>query len=353
MNEAVKQFTTVPTTQVAPEPAPAPVEDPLVNNMSEEDAGIEFGNDVQLADFDWSEIPEHPETDNAGNFRQPQPAQEEGQQSPDQAAADPTQAEEENLTESMRERITKLKQAEAEKLQGRDATIESQAEDLNALGSELGKYKELVQSYHKIQGELKQPEGSAEQIKADLDAIDARVDEATESGEDLTPAEVFKLSTERNKLERQLDEVNAYSQKVQQLANHAQALRAESDKRTEAAYPFATQPDSAKYKVMKTQAYPMLEAIIPGFSQSPYDVALAAELSDMMVDAHEYRKIMGKVSPSNRQVPPNLASATPATNVAPPTRHSNAAMMAKMRSGEMDPVDVLNNMGMGWNPGNQ
>ena len=158
------------------------------------------------------------------------------------------------------------------------------------------------------------------------------------------------MSTARNKFERQLESIDNYQSQVEQLQGHSTALRNESDARVREMYPFTTQPDSTKYKVMKDKAYPMLEALIPGFSNIPYDVAIAAELSDTMVDAQEYRKLMGRVAPSNRPVPQSLSTPSAASPAPAPTRHNKASLINKMRSGEMDVVSVLSEMGMGWYP---
>ena len=114
-------------------------------------------------------------------------------------------------------------------------------------------------------------------------------------------------------------------------------------------YEFVNKPDTEKYQVMKEQAYPLLEQLVPNFQQYPHDMVIAAELSDLIVDAQKYRQLVGDQPNPKRAEPQPMA-----TNVAPTAQPQQAPAnlvrdMQRVRGGSLDAIaKVLRKAGHSW-----
>lgn len=245
-----------------------------------------------------------------------------------------------DLTKAMRDRIVRLKQAEAKRLANKDQQID-------VLSEELQNYRNMVEDFSTKVKSVRFIEGDPDALQTEIDSIDADIQERAD---ELTAGEVHQLSRRQAALIEKRREILSSREQVQGLQSQREQLRAESDARTKRNYAFVEQPDTPEYNVLKNQAYPMLESLIPGFKDAPWDLAIAAELTQMMVDASAYRRLMGKRPVNDRQEPQILSQGGGGTPPAPRKRGNTQRNIQRMRSGEMSATQVLNEMGIGWFP---
>ena len=249
------------------------------------------------------------------------------------------ETQDDSLTDGMKDRISKLKQAEGERLAEKDAQIRDRDSQIKELQSMNEKFSQLTQSY-------RPPTGDPAKIEEEIQSLETRLDE---EGDTMTAAEIHKLGRRQQQLEKQIDEIRASEVNTQNMLQQQKQMRNQYDSYATENYSFVNKPEDEKYKVMKEEAYPLLEQLIPQFKQYPHDMVIAAELSDLMVDAQKYRKLIGDQPDPKRVEPQPMAG-----NVAPSARTNQPKKnfgkeYQKVRGGSLEDIaKVLRQAGHGW-----
>ena len=296
--------------------------------------------DVASAELDWSDMAPVKEFDNPNQppQEQPQPLQEQPLQ--EQAQEVPQDV---DLTDSMRKRITGIKEKSTQELAEKDALIA-------ARDDQIVKLQGMAEEYASLQKSYKPEEGNYQAVETEIATLDTML---KEEGDTLTSAEVAQHVIRRSNLERQLDRIQNNKANTDNIIRKQQVLRQESDQYVKKAYPFVNDQKSEMYGVMKNQAYPLLEQLMgPNFKSHPSDMIMAAELSKMMVNSQKYEQLLGN-TPAPRQQPAPMAGNSPRT--APQTQRpvDFKRAVANNRGGDVSRfAELLHNAGHSWRPGN-
>ena len=304
----------------------------LVNNASEMGHTLAL-SDIASTDLDWSEMAPTKEFDQIaqGNVpaTEPEPTQEPQQQA--------------DLTDSMRRRISGIKEKSTQELAEKDALIAARDDQITKLQSMAQEYQQLQQTYQPEQGDS----GAVRDEIAGLDSM------LKEEGDALTSAEVAQHVIRRNNLERKLDKMEVNKTNTNNIIRKQQVLRQQSDQYVKDAYPFVNDQKSEMYNVMKSKAYPLLEQLMgPNFKDHPSDMIMAAELSKMMVNSQKYEQLLGN-TPAPRSQPAPMAGNSPRT--APQTQGQRPMNLkravAENRGGDVSRfAELLQNAGHSWRP---
>ena len=303
----------------------------LENTASE--MGHSLGlDDVASTDLDWTDMAPVKEFDNPN-----QPPQEQPQEQPLQEAQDV------DLTDSMRKRITGIKEKSTQELADKDALIA-------ARDDQIAKLQGMAQEYASLQQSYKPEEGNYQAVETEIATLDTML---KEEGDALTTAEVAQHVIRRNNLERQLDRIHSNKTNTDNIIRKQQVLRQESDQYVKNAYPFVNDQKSEMYGVMKNQAYPLLEQLMgPNFKNHPSDMIMAAELSRMMVNSQKYEQLLGN-TPAPRSQPAPMAGNSPRTAPQAKRPMDFKREVADNRGGDVSRfAELLHNAGHSWRPGN-
>jgi hypothetical protein len=240
----------------------------------------------------------------------------------------------------MKNRISKIKQKEAEKLAGKD-------EEIRLRDEQIRKLQEMTSQYANLQSQFRPVAGNVEEIEAEIKKLD---DELEEEGDVMTPAEIHRIGRRQNQLENQLKDVRQQAVAAENVGKQQQLMRQQSDEFVQTNYPFVKDRESEYYKTLQAQAYPMLEQLVPNFKDHPHDMVLAAELSKMMVNAQKYEQMLGN-SPAPRPEPQPMAETATPAGQPQAQRSSPKNLVANARGKDTDAwAGVLNRLGHNWNP---
>jgi hypothetical protein len=315
----------------------------LENTTSE--MGHSLGlEDVASAELDWDEMAPVKEFDNPNQPPQEQPPQEQPpqEQVPQEQPLQEV-AQDVDLTDSMRKRITGIKEKSTQELAEKDALIAARDDQITKMAS-------MVQEYTQLQASYRPDEGDTGVVQQEIAGLDTML---KEEGDALTSAEVAQHVIRRSNLERKLDKMEANKTNTNNLLRKQQVLRQQSDKYVKDAYPFVSDQKSEMYGVMKNQAYPLLEQLMgPNFKNHPSDMIMAAELSKMMVNSQKYEQLLGN-TPAPRSQPAPMAGNSPRT--APQTQRPMdfKREVANNRGGDVGRfAELLRDSGHSWRPGN-
>lgn len=309
----------------------------LENTASE--MGHSLGlDDVASTDLDWTDMAPVKEFDNPNQPPQEQPQEQQLQQPQEQ----PLQGDV-DLTDSMRKRITGIKEKSTQELAEKDALIAARDDQIVKLQSMAEEYARLQQSYRPDQGDSKA-------VKTEIASLDTMLQE---EGDALTSAEVAQHVIRRNNLERQLDKMEANKANTDNLIRQQQVLRQQSDQYVRDTYNFVNDSKSEYYGVMKNQAYPLLEQLMgPNFKNHPSDMIMAAELSKMMVNSQKYEQLLGN-TPAPRSQPAPMAGNSPRTAPQAKRPMDFKREVANNRGGDVSRfAELLHSSGHSWRPGN-
>ena len=304
----------------------------LENTASE--MGHSLGlEDVASTELDWADMAPVKEFDNPNQPPQEQPQQEQPLQ----------EAQDVDLTDSMRKRITGIKEKSTQELAEKDALIAARDDQIAKMASMVQEYTQLQASYIPDEGDT----GAVQQEIAGLDTM------LKEEGDALTSAEVAQHVIRRSNLERKLDKMEANKSNTDNLIRKQQVLRQQSDKYVKDAYPFVSDQKSEMYGVMKNQAYPLLEQLMgPNFKNHPSDMIMAAELSKMMVNSQKYEQLLGN-TPAPRSQPAPMAGNSPRTAPQAKRPVDFKREVVNNRGGDVSRfAELLHDSGHSWRPGN-
>ena len=316
----------------------------LENTASE--MGHSLGlDDVASTDLDWSDMAPVKEFDNPNQppQEQPQPTQEQVPQEEVPQEQPLQEAQDVDLTNSMRKRISGIKEKSTQELAEKDALIA-------ARDDQIAKMQSMVQEYTQLQESYRPVEGDAGAVKQEIAGLDTML---KEEGDALTSAEVAQHVIRRNNLERKLDKIETSQVNTNNLIRKQQVLRQQSDKYVKEAYPFVSDQKSEMYGVMKHQAYPLLEQLMgPNFKNHPSDMIMAAELSKMMVNSQKYEQLLGN-TPAPRSQPAPMAGNSPRTAPQAKRPVDFKRAVADNRGGDVSRfAELLHDSGHSWRPGN-
>jgi len=314
----------------------------LENTASE--MGHSLGlDDVASTDLDWSDMAPVKEFDSPNQPPQEQPQQEQPQQEQPVQEQQLQEAQDANLTDSMRKRITGIKERSTQELAEKDALIA-------ARDNQIAKMKSMADEYANLQRAYRPVEGDSGAVKAEITNLDSML---KEEGDALTSAEVAQHVIRRNNLERQLDKIESNKTNTDNLIRQQQVLRQQSDKYVRDTYDFVNDKSSEYYGVMKDQAYPLLEQLMgPNFKNHPSDMIMAAELSKMMVNSQKYEQLLGN-TPAPRSQPAPMAGNSPRTAPQAQKPVDFKRAVANNRGGDVSRfAELLHDSGHSWRPGN-
>ena len=316
----------------------------LENTASE--MGHSLGlEDVASTDLDWSDMAPVKEFDNPNQppQEQPQPTQEQAPQEEVPQEQPLQEAQDVDLTDSMRKRITGIKEKSTQELADKDALIA-------ARDDQIAKLQGMAQEYASLQQSYKPEEGNYQAVETEIATLDTML---KEEGDALTTAEVAQHVIRRNNLERQLDRIHSNKTNTDNIIRKQQVLRQESDQYVKNAYPFVNDQKSEMYGVMKNQAYPLLEQLMgPNFKNHPSDMIMAAELSRMMVNSQKYEQLLGN-TPAPRSQPAPMAGNSPRTAPQAKRPMDFKRAVADNRGGDVSRfAELLHDSGHSWRPGN-
>lgn len=309
----------------------------LENTASE--MGHSLGlDDVASTDLDWSDMAPVKEFDNPN-----QPPQEQPQQEQPVQEQQLQEAQDVDLTDSMRKRISGIKEKSTQELAEKDALIA-------ARDDQIVKLQGMAQEYANLQKSYRPEEGNYKAVETEIATLDTML---KEEGDALTTAEVAQHVIRRNNLERQLDKIQSNKANTSEIIRKQQALRQESDSYVRQAYPFVNDTKSEMYGVMKNQAYPLLEQLMgPNFQNHPSDMIMAAELSRMMVNSQKYEQLLGN-TPAPRSQPAPMAGNSPRTAPQAKKPMDFKRAVANNRGGDVSRfAELLHDSGHSWRPGN-
>ena len=304
----------------------------LENTASE--MGHSLGlDDVASTDLDWTDMAPVKEFDSPNQPPQEQPQQEQPLQ----------EAQDVDLTDSMRKRISGIKEKSTQELAEKDALIA-------ARDDQIVKLQGMAQEYANLQKSYRPEEGNYQAVETEIATLDTML---KEEGDALTTAEVAQHVIRRNNLERQLDKIQSNKANTSEIIRKQQALRQESDSYVRQAYPFVNDTKSEMYGVMKNQAYPLLEQLMgPNFQNHPSDMIMAAELSRMMVNSQKYEQLLGN-TPAPRSQPAPMAGNSPRTAPQAKRPMDFKRAVANNRGGDVSRfAELLHDSGHSWRPGN-
>ena len=315
----------------------------LENTASEMGHSLDM-DDVASAELDWTEMAPVKEFDNPNQppQEQPQPTQEQVPQEEVPQEQPLQEAQDVDLTNSMRKRISGIKEKSTQELAEKDALIAARDDQIAKMQSMVQEYTQLQESYRPVEGDV----GAVKQEIAGLDTM------LKEEGDALTSAEVAQHVIRRNNLERKLDKIEASQVNTNNIIRKQQVLRQQSDQYVKDAYPFVNDQKSEMYGVMKHQAYPLLEQLMgPNFKNHPSDMIMAAELSKMMVNSQKYEQLLGN-TPAPRSQPAPMAGNSPRTAPQAKRPMDFKRAVADNRGGDVSRfAELLHNAGHSWRPG--
>ena len=315
----------------------------LENTASEMGHSLDM-DDVASAELDWTEMAPVKEFDNPNQppQEQPQPTQEQVPQEEVPQEQPLQEAQDVDLTNSMRKRISGIKEKSTQELAEKDALIA-------ARDNQIAKMKSMVDEYANLQRAYRPVEGDYGAVKAEITNLDSML---KEEGDALTSAEVAQHVIRRNNLERKLDKIEASQVNTNNIIRKQQVLRQQSDQYVKDAYPFVNDQKSEMYGVMKHQAYPLLEQLMgPNFKNHPSDMIMAAELSKMMVNSQKYEQLLGN-TPAPRSQPAPMAGNSPRTAPQAKRPVDFKRAVADNRGGDVGRfAELLHNAGHSWRPG--
>ena len=301
--------------------------------------------DVASSEIDWTEMAPVKEFDNPNQppQEQPQPTQEQVPQEEVPQEQPLQEAQDVDLTNSMRKRISGIKEKSTQELAEKDALIA-------ARDDQIAKMQSMVQEYTQLQESYRPVEGDAGAVKQEIAGLDTML---KEEGDALTSAEVAQHVIRRNNLERKLDKIEASQVNTNNIIRKQQVLRQQSDQYVKDAYPFVNDQKSEMYGVMKHQAYPLLEQLMgPNFKNHPSDMIMAAELSKMMVNSQKYEQLLGN-TPAPRSQPAPMAGNSPRTAPQAKRPVDFKRAVADNRGGDVSRfAELLHDSGHSWRPGN-
>jgi hypothetical protein len=342
-NKQVINQGTIPVQESAP--AEEVNQDALVNSASELGSELHFDQDVTPGNLDWSEMEPLQEFDQIAADRGV------GEQSPQGQQAVPEQqpAQSDGLTDGMSKRITKLKQQSQREIQGKDNELAEKDAVIAAREEQISKLTEMSKQYQSLQSSYVPPDGDASAIDSQISAMDTRLQE---EGDVYTPAEVARHVQDRQELVAKKAGVAQAQQNAQHIVKQQEQMRMQSDQYVKDTYSFVEDPNSEYYKTLKTQAYPMLESIIgPNFKNHPQDMVLAAELSQLMVDAAKYQQITGGQPAPRAEAIPMASNITPQGRVQQSAQPNFRESVTNLRGGGVQNfAQLLQQRGHTWRP---
>jgi len=314
-------------------PAPEVNMDAVVNDASNMGHTLPLHDEVSQGQLDWSDMAPVEEFDQIANDRGVGPVPQ---------GAD-------GLTDSMSKRISKMKQQEQEKIAGKDQVIAEKDSIIAAREQQINQLTKMSQEYQKLQASYVPPQGDVTEVDSQISEMDQTL---KDEGDTYTAAEVAQHMQKRQDLQMKKQEVSNSQSNAQQLVQQQQRLREQSDSFVKENYDFINDPKSEYYKTLKEQAYPMLENIIgPNFKNHPQDMVIAAELSQLMVDANKYQQLLGNRPAPRQQAAPMAGNVTPQSR--PNQRQQPEFRQAanNLRGGEVsDFASMLRQRGHSWRP---
>ena len=306
------------------------VPDTTTNDEAEGPDELDFSSDVERGNLDWPELVKVEEV--------PQETVDEATEQI-QAGEQPAPVEN-DLTDGMKNRISKLKQKEAEKIAGKD-------EQIRLRDAQIQKLQQMTSEYATLQSQFRPNAGNADDLKAEIAKLDEQLED---EGDVMTPAEIHRLGRRQSQLENQLRDVAQQAVNAENLGKQHTLMRQQSDAYVQENYPFVKDQNDEYYGVLKNQAYPMLEQLVPNFQNHPHDMALAAELTKMMVNSHKYEQMLGN-NPAPRPQPQPMAGNVTPQQTRQQQQMNPRKMVANARGGDTESwAKVLNRMGHSWNP---
>ena len=314
-------------------PAPEVNMDAVVNDASNMGHTLPLHDEVSQGQLDWSDMAPVEEFDQIANDRGVGPVPQ---------GAD-------GLTDGMSKRISKMKQQEQEKIAGKDQVIAEKDSIIAAREQQINQLTKMSQEYQKLQSSYVPPQGDVTEVDGQIAAMDQRLQD---EGDTFTAAEVAQHMQQRQDLQTKKQEVSNSQVHAQQLVHEQQKMREQSDNFVRENYNFINDPKSEYYKTLKEQAYPMLENIIgPQFKNHPQDMVMAAELSQLMVDANKYQQIMGNRPAPRQQAAPMAGNVTPQSRPSQRQQPTFRQAANDLRGGEVEGfANMLRQRGHSWRP---
>ena len=307
--------------------------DTVENDASEMGHSLPLNDEVSPGQLDWSDMA---------------PAEEFDRIASERGVGPQTQGED-GLTESMQKRISKMKQQEQQKLEGKDQTISELESVVAAREQQIGELQKMAQEYQNLQTSYVPPDGDVNEVDSQIAAMDQQL---RGEGDTFTAAEVAQHMQKRQDLQTKKQTVAQSQAQAQQIVQQQKQMREQSDQFVRDNYNFVNDPKSEYYQTLKSKAYPMLESIIgPNFKNHPQDMVIAAELSQLMVDANKYQQLLGN-RPAPRQEPaPMAGNVTPQSNPSQKRQPSFRQSANNLRgSGVDDFASLLQKRGHSWRP---
>jgi len=314
-------------------PAPEVNMDAVVNDASNMGHTLPLHDEVSQGQLDWSDMAPVEEFDQIANDR--------GVGSVPQGA--------DRLTDGMSKRISKMKQQEQEKIAGKDQVIAEKDSIIAAREQQINQLTKMSQEYQKLQASYVPPQGDVTEVDSQISEMDQTL---KDEGDTYTAAEVAQHMQKRQDLQMKKQEVANSRSNAQQLVQQQQRLREQSDSFVKENYDFINDPKSEYYKTLKEQAYPMLENIIgPNFKNHPQDMVIAAELSQLMVDANKYQQLLGNRPAPRQQAAPMAGNVTPQSRPNQRQQPDFRQAANNLRGSEVsDFASMLRQRGHSWRP---
>jgi len=332
-NKTIVNQDTLPVTQPDSAAGGEVDTDSIVSAAAEMGHTLPISDDIAPADLDWSEMAPLQEFDDAAQGLAPQ------QEAVQQASV----ADDGSLTDSMSKRISGIKERSAKDLAEKDAQIASRDD-------EISKLKDMAQNFKNLQQQWNPVPDNTDAIQTELTELDAKL---KEEGDLMTSAEVGQQMVKRMQLEKDLETQSANAATKKQLIEQHQVMRQRSDQYVKDTYDFVSNPESEYYKVLKGQAYPLLEQLMgTNFKEHPHDMVMAAELTKMMVNSQKYEQMLGN-TPAPRAAPAPMAGSTPRTAPAnqPAQAQNFRQQVTQARGGDLSNfAKILQGAGHSWNP---
>ena len=307
--------------------------DTVENDAFEMGHTLPLNDDVASPELDWSDMKPLEEFD--------QIAKQRGVDSSSQG--------EEGLTDSMSKRINKMKQQEQQKLEGKDQVIAEKDSIIAAREQQIDELTKMANDYRKLQADYVPPQGDVAEVDTQITELDQLLED---EGDTYTAAEVARHMQKRQDLQNKKQDVASKQAQAQQLVLQQKRMREQSDNYVKDNYSFVNDPKSEYYQTLKTKAYPMLESLIgPNFKDHPQDMVMAAELSQLMVDANKYQQLLGNRPAPRQQAAPMAGNVTPSQRGNKKQMPSFRGEASNLRgSGVEDFASMLQKRGHGWRP---
>jgi hypothetical protein len=321
--------------------------DALVNQASELGSSLPIKEDVTPGNLDWSEMEPLEEFDRIAAERGVGPQSDQGQ--PDPQYQPENQHPQQDITDGMSKRISKMKQQEQGRLDVKDGQLAEKDAIIAARNAQIDSLTQMAQKFQTLQQSYVPVQGDADAIDVEISAMDERL---TDEGDVYTPAEVARHVQNRAALIEKKNNIARSHENAQGIVKQQQLMRSQSDQYVQDNYGFVNDPKSEYYKTLKEQAYPMLESIIgPGFKNHPQDMVLAAELSQLMVDAAKYQQITGNAPVPRSEAIPMASNVAPSSHPRQPNQPNYRDSVANIRGGGLQSfADLLKNRGHTWRP---